>query len=530
MPPRIPSEAGKAGEGVSRRSFLSKTAFYGAVSVGSAAAGWKLFGGRGGAVTPAPPDILMFTIDTLRADRLGCYGYRPSTGIASISPTMDALASRGVLFERVISQASYTTVSMASMFTGLLPCNNGVMDMNHAIEPPTLSERLRDAGYATFGISANPYLGEDFGFTKGFDEYYLRGPLTRAGARRDINTYPKAENLVVPAREFIARAKDAGRPFFAYVHSMDVHEPYVPAPAYAKAVAPGSADRAAVKEAFELILAGEKAQADRLGLLEGDYLDRVIVPRAEERAFFDVQLADLTRFQEHVLAGEAEAASALLAEISSWYDGAVYYTDRVIGSLLADLSRAGLDRNLVVIIASDHGEEFLEHGGCGHGQTLFQEVISVPLVMSGAGLPQGMRVRARVRNVDIFDTLLDVAGAEAGGGDGRTLMNLVRGEPSLNRPAAAYLGVTKGHDRSTRCLIDADDLKLILANNNGVSETLAFDLAADASETRNLAAADFPVAALAARLDALERGTGAGRTYEIEGQTKRQLEALGYLN
>ncbi|MCD6404528.1 MAG: sulfatase [Planctomycetes bacterium] len=484
------------------------------------------------------PNILMFIIDTLRADHLGCYGYarRTSSTGTSISPTIDRLAREGILFENTVSQASYTTVSMASMFTGLYPCNNGVLNMNSVIQPPTLTERLKAAGYATFGISANPFLSKPFGFAKGFDEHVLRGPNTIGkNSGRTITTYPKIENPIVPAASFIRDCAGKGRPFFVFVHAMDVHGPYVPPWTFQKTLAevPQAGNESTYRKKLETILAEERHKAWNEDPNAGDYWKNTVVPRAKRRALFQTQIKGLAQFQNDVVAGSVDVARAAADRIVTWYDAEITYVDSCIKELLNMLSKEKLERRLLTVIASDHGEEFLEHKGCGHAQTLFQEVISVPLILHSPALPGALRIRARVRNVDLFPTILEMAGGRySGPSDGLSLAPLIQGKSQVNRPACSYLGTTKHHPhRHTRCIIDAAGRKLILAFDRRKSTTLAFDLNNDPQENNNiLREASFPFDELTARLNDVENSDVRAETFEMDQKTIEQLKALGYLN
>ena len=281
------------------------------------------------------------SIDTLRADHVGAYGYdRPTT------PNLDALASRGVVFENAISQSSWTRPAHMSMFTGLHPAEHGYVGLidrgRLPATTPTLASVLSQRGYATIAFTGGVNVAAVYGFDQGFNVFRSNGKHFR-------------DNLE-ETRYWLA--EQATEPFFLFWHGYDAHTPYANDPI----------DRRAL---------GIESTRGRIGLRR--------VCRDKERG-------------------------ASLRRVIDEYDAAVHRADRYLGKLIAELDTRGvLDRTIVVVV-SDHGEEFLDHGGCFHLSTLYREALHVPFVVAAPGLTP-RRIAALVpASVSIGATLLDLVG------------------------------------------------------------------------------------------------------------------------
>ncbi|MEY2807536.1 MAG: hypothetical protein RIR65_1953 [Planctomycetota bacterium] len=302
--------------------------------------------------------VLVVSIDTLRADRLGALGNR-----RGLTPNLDALAARGVVWERALSNSPWTLPSYASLFTARTPLAHGAglslecqaawpdagdSTANHsalATGVPTLAEQFRAAGYATAGFHASPFLETRTGLQRGFD-YWVRHAV-------------RADAGVDQALAWIRRQKD--RHWFAFLHLMDPHLPYAPPDAWSRRFA-GVATSELSSDLFDIdALRRAKPDDERRKLLE-----------------------DL-------------------------YDAEVAWTDAQVGRLLDGLREAGLADGVVVALHSDHGEEFWEHGGYEHGHALVEEVLRVPLIVAAPGLAPA-RVPERVRSMDLGPTLLELCG------------------------------------------------------------------------------------------------------------------------
>jgi len=319
----------------------------------------------------AAPDILLISIDSLRADHLGCYGYGQPT-----SPAIDRVAAGGVRFPTTISSSSWTLPAHAALFTGLYDSTHGLVDngLRLSDDHVTLAEALLDAGYQTAGFYGGPYLHPTFGLAQGFVKYQscmtkvpagLSGAAARAASRAERGA--AHEDVTGPRTlEEVTRWLGVAdkRPLFLFVHLWDVHYDYVAPDRYVRMFDP-----------------------DYQGSLDG----RNLISNAA------VSPAMPARDLRHLLA---------------LYDAEIRFTDDTVDRLLRVLEKKrGRMGNTLVVITSDHGEEFFEHGGKGHQRTLFDEVVRVPLILSWPGhFAIGRTVPDQVRLIDVMPTVLAAAG------------------------------------------------------------------------------------------------------------------------
>ncbi len=379
----------------------------------------------GSSTEPATrPNIVLISVDCLRADHLSCYGYeRPTT------PHLDALAASGVRFERTLASSSWTLPSHLSMLTGLPVSAHGIDDdrlytLSDSTGTPLpvplrglfVSEVLQANGYRTGGFFTWKYLEGTFGFGPGFDTwerlghtFYSHPEIGPAWeAVRKSNDVPGMKALAAqypdlfdPARPSapetvdralawldesdpaVSQSADGGRPFFLFVHLFDAHDPYhPPEPHYS--------------------------------MFAGDYqgsIDGYNITNADSAVRHDMDPADLER-------------------LVSLYDGAIHFVDEQIGRLLDGLDQRGLGKDSLVIVTADHGEEFFEHGHKTHRRQLYMESIHVPLILSWPGeLPPKTVVSGTSGLIDIAPTVLAAAGlASPVENAGRNLLPFARGE------------------------------------------------------------------------------------------------------
>lgn len=326
--------------------------------------------------SPPSPDpgrfnVLLISIDTLRADHLGCFGYDKPT-----SPTLDALCAESVAFTQTISQAPSTLHSHASILTSEIPHHHRA---SWAARTPladgavTLAEVLSDAGYDTAAFTGGGQMDRLFGLNQGFDIYQ------QPGGQRFRDT-------VRAALPWLDEHVDDR--FFLFLHSYETHHPYEPEPAYLEAV-------------------GDD--------YDGPLPDQISVD-----------------FLRRVNAGEESIDDADLRHIIATYDAEIRSMDDGLKALLEHLTELGvLDRTLLVF-TSDHGEEFDEHGTVGwHSHTLYDELLHVPLVVRfPRGRFAGTRIDRQVRSIDIAPTVLAAVGLESPPTfEGSDLGTLLRGEP-----------------------------------------------------------------------------------------------------
>lgn len=356
----------------------------------------------GGCGVKEPPNVLVLLVDALRADRLGCYGYPLGT-----SPRIDELAAESLLFSHVFAQSPWTQPSIPTLFTSLYPVQHGVYEgeahtKSGALESDvlaasytTLAEMFRDSGYETAAFVHNAHLRAAQGFAQGFDIYQQE----------------KLDAVEINRRflEFVDRDRD--HPFFGYLHYLDVHWPFQP------------------EEPF---------RSRFLGSREVGVFDRTSWTGL--RGAINSGTIVLSR-------DEADALDAL-------HDGGLAQLDHQLGELLDALRKRGLLENTVILLTSDHGEELLDHGQVGHGGTLYQEVIEIPLMIRLPGAKRTGRVEHTARLIDVFPTLLGIAGIEPPPGlEGRDLL--------VPPPAAPEVVAETRHKSTYRVSIRRGDWKYI---------------------------------------------------------------------
>ena len=337
--------------------------------------------------------LIYISLDALRADHLGAYGYDRPT-----SPVFDSLAQRGILFERAFAPYPSTLVSNISLFTGLYP-------MRHAVYPPsrvlssevaTLPEHLRDHGFRTMAHTEGGYMAGGFGFERGFERYTEFPHETEGQIERTFRLGESFLRQVGPEERF-----------FLLLHSYTTHDPYYPLPDYAS-----------------LYWAGEPPEG---------------AP--------DPTGATLRSINK----GRLEAGEEVAAYYSALYDSSIRYADDVLAALFETLDRLGLAEDTTVVVTSDHGEEFREHGHFGHTQ-VYPESLRIPLLVVHPDLAQGIRVPWLMSVVDVAPTLLDLLGVPPmEGTDGRSLV------PWLADPAGAAAGEAYGE------AIDTISVRTLLA-------------------------------------------------------------------
>ncbi len=426
---------------------------------------------------PGPRNLLLISLDTLRADHLGCYGYPRPT-----SPFLDRLASQGVLFEQAYATSPWTLPSHASLFTGLYPSQHGAMteELSLPTELPTLAEALRGRGLATAGFVSGIFLGPRFGLGRGFERYAVIP--TRAKSGGSGTSLSATDRVSAAGLEWLAARRES--PFFLFLHYFDIHSDYRPEPGFA----------AQFGKPYHGPVDGSTRQLRA-------FLRRQIDFNAEDRA----QLVDL-------------------------YDAEIRQLDQGLEELFARLRERGALDQTVVVVTADHGEEFFEHGGVFHGRTQYQEMLRVPLIIVGPGIPGGLRVDQPVSLVDVAPTLLKLLGAPAAPAiSGRDLTPLWRA-PDAGWPERDLFAEANSPSDGTspQRAVLRGRWKLVL---HGSGERELFDLREDPLERVNRAAAEPEQAAdLERQLTAsLESVREAPALPPLSPAMRKQLEALGYL-
>jgi arylsulfatase A-like enzyme len=435
-------------------------------ALAAALAAGALLAGCGG----RRPDIVLISIDTLRADHLGCYGEKLPT-----SPHLDAFRADSVMFRTVEAQAPSTLASHASLFTSELPAHHGASFARLTALPDsavTLAEVLAREGYRTVGLTAGGQLDPVFGVGQGFQTYRAETEKRRPGAF--------ARRVAEGLRELDASDR---RPLFLFLHTYETHHPYTPAPGILKRLDPG--------------------YRGRLG-------DRISIP-----------------FLEEVNAGRIRLDAADVRHVERAYSAEIVSADRGFGQLIDGLRERHRYRDTLIVVTSDHGEEFDEHGTLGwHSHTLYEELLRVPLLVHlPGGADAGREVALPVRSIDIAPTILELAGvASPDTFDGRSLVPLMRGEDLPELPQVAELD-DDAPPAEAATSVRFRGWKLI--------GTRLFDLGADPGEQVSRSGDDTARWAEMIRIAnaALAHRPGASTPgVHLDEKFERELRALGYLD
>lgn len=471
----------------------------------------------------ARPNVLVFMVDTLRADHLSCYGYDRET-----SPEVDAFAADAVLFEDCQAPSSWTKPSVGAIFTGLPPTSHGAVGPRNVLAPAaeTLPELLQKAGWRTGAMSDNPFITRDFGFGQGFDVFHqlepdvitngtllgkvlfmlrvrsLVGDWFAVGDTIHEGAFPRVDQALA----FIDEAADD--PWFCYVHLMEPHLPYDPPREYAEAFGFPAGEPYERPPVYNGILPHQKAPEPPPGLRE---------------------------------------------KLVAQYDGEIRDMSAAFGKLLDGLRERGLYEDTLVVFVADHGEEFHEHGGWTHGHSLHAETIHVPLIVR---VPQaiaperevgrGRRVRGIVSSTDLFRTLIGALeleyprlADERDFVDGRSLMACLVGKEGKrpldalsdgDRPIFSEVTMGSAELRAVR----HGQWKLIVSRTGPLDEVVQlFAPRRDPGETEDHAdrKPDL-VAELRDKLDSWFRVFEGARLTreerELDDETRERLMQLGY--
>ena len=438
---------------------------------------WGLYVGTGGPTAARPRmHVLLITLDTTRADRLGCYGYTKQT-----SPCLDELAKQAVQFDLAIAQAAVTPVSHASILTGLDPYHHGLRVLHGLVENrlaeehETLAETWQKVGGQTAAfVSAFPVTAA-FGLEQGFEHFDDRFPqadgkglVSPDGTVNTDMSQRRADKTTEAAIAWLDSNADPDRPLFMWVHYWDPHDPYILPPQ-------------TVLDKFE--------------------------PASQSRD-------DLLR---------------------AIYDADVFYMDANLGRLLEAFRRRGFWDNTLVIVVADHGEGLGDHDWWTHG-ILYQEQIHVPLIIRAPGIKGALRISSLVRTIDLMPTILEVVGVSPEfwpNMDGESLLEMMQ-TGRTGRQRLAYSDsvnmLTYGrpdtadkrdHKRDKLyCLMDKTH-KLIY-HQLEPDKTEFYNLQTDPGETTNLAASRPPaLQAMMKQLEALEAFSNI-----MPGMTPSDLERL----
>ncbi|MBI5486630.1 MAG: sulfatase [Deltaproteobacteria bacterium] len=380
-----------------------------------------------------PRNVVLVLIDTQRADHLEPYEVPslrdrlPYRGLDVKSPTLRALADEGVVFDAAIAPENWTLPCTASVLTGLYPITHGAQHERDALSPEVLliSLFLQKQGFKTGAFVANGHVSAPAGFDRGWDtfkNYVKEGQPNQADA------------VLGDALAWVRANK--GSPFFLYVHTVDPHVPYDPPDEYL--------------QMYDAAAYGGPVQG-----------------------------RDTPTLLERVKAGQVVLSERDLVRLHALYEGEVTYHDDALGRFWKELGAAGLQEDTLLIVTADHGEEFEEHGKVGHGHSLFQELLHVPLIIRFPGLPAPRRVPQLVSLVDIAPTIVDLfnlgpaADAMGRAVEGNSLLPYLLGQRAAG-PDAAF-----SNHQGERMAVLAGAWKLIMY---GPTQSALFALSGDTLE------------------------------------------------
>jgi arylsulfatase A-like enzyme len=446
-----------------------------------------------------PPPIVILSLDTLRADHLSAYGYSRPT-----SPTLDRLAADSIRFTSAHSQSSGTLPSHLSLLTSLNPphfqitrkdgknVSQGTTELMLPESVTTLAETLRASGYETIAFTDGGPMSPRYGHNHGFDRYEVTDPGSLGTTLDGLSRL-----LEERGRKVAASDSPETRSLFLFLHTFDVHEPYS---------APEPFSRAFSKESFK-----EMGQSLGFPAFSG---------------LIEKNRSKLTPFD--------------LREFSALYDNGILWADDSVSKLLELLEEHGLYRDAIIVVLSDHGEEFLDHGSFNHGATVYQELVHVPLILRlPGGQHAGRVVEQPVALIDVAPTVLDIAGIEIPEAfQGTSLLKAIE-----TNNGAARLAERPIYFESPRAVtgprgLRRGDWKLIRNAKQGTVEL--YDLSTDPHERNNLALQAVDTREELSRLlsrwiqemEDFGRQEGWSAVPQERGPSEQELEtlrALGYI-
>ena len=450
------------------------------------------------------PNILLITIDTLRADKLSCYGYPVPT-----TPHIDRLAEKSIRFEQAITGGSWTQAAFPVMLTSSYASWYGGCLGPLSTQRPSPVEALAKHGYQTFAFSSSPLLSRNYGYDRGFryfddlipgetdpairklkgGERLLRFPITHTLANlfgqqtRPARLYVSAEELTQRAGRWL---EENPGPFFGWIHYMDVHWPY-------------------------------------------HREEHLVHPQQIAQAWNDIAHLYRVNWKNASITPDQRARYLRL------YEQALQYTDAQLGRLFQKLDELGLSENTIIILVSDHGEEFLERGRWGHFETnLYDEILRVPLLIHLPHDPQSRLIHRQVRLLDLMPTILALAGcAPRPGMEGTNLLPLwEQGEEALSpQPSISEMWRTHWHIIAVR----TEQFKYIW-NSKSPDQPKLFELLSDPGEVSNVITS-FPREAQGFQQQVDQHLQSVMQTAEadpvalpeMDDQLVKRLRDLGYL-
>lgn len=355
-------------------------------------------------------NILLISLDDLRADSLGCYGYSRNT-----SPFIDYISTQGILYKNAFVATHGTFSSHSTILTGLyqgsLYCGKTGIDYKVNERVPMVQEYLKKAGYFTIGVTDGGLLSKAYGFQRGFEIYDDQGEGIEKGTEKVLN--------------YLKENKD-NRPFFIFYHTYEIHSPYNPPEPYNN--------------------------------IFGEYRSNIKPTNAELLKYVHTAWKDLSEED--------------LKFLKARYDGTIRYTDDNLLKFFQKLQEFGFFKKYFLILTADHGEEFCEHGGLLHRDYLYEELIHIPLIITGTGIPKGKKINHLASHIDILPTILKMAGIKK--------MDFHPGKDLFNIKKRKFIFCQY---ENRRYAIRTEKYKFIL---NGDGKLELYDLIRDPKEKENL--------------------------------------------
>ncbi len=460
----------------------------------------------------APPNIVVFLIDTQRADYLQSYGHAAAT-----SPNLKAFADDALIFDHAYAAASSTSPSHASIFTSTYPQTHGVWNRvmlgtgeeEKAIYPSlgyksvTLAEVLEDGGYETAGICDGGNLQINRGLAQGFTTWDSK--------------FLGAHNRVERAQKWLAEERKAGEPFFLFLHTYQVHTPYLPEPQYVEMFADPAYQgpfRKAWQDAFNAYSNGPKV-AGTIRKLQQDYYNPLL-PKD----------------------GEAPPPEEDITFLKALYQAEIRQMDDAFGKFVAWMKKQGLYEDTLMIVTSDHGEEFWEHGTYGHHQ-VYDTTLHVPFIVRAPGGPRGERRQDPIELIDLMPTLIHLADLTPPPSMMGRVLDWETADPSAEK--RDVIGETNWPERQVAYRV-GQQKAMLFPDSERAAEF--YDLATHPGEVKDLANEEQGkkfVAAVLGRMEIWVKYCQEWRTtYQLQPGNREQdrlspeeladMEALGYLD
>ena len=495
----------------------------------SAGCGGRSFASSNGDSGQPPfcPDcnVVLVSLDTLRADSLGTYGYSRAT-----SPNLDRLARKGTVFLNTYAQAPSTFPSHMSIFTSQYPWTHKVVNILRdrlSPETVTLPMLFRQRGYSTLWAAplSDPTLDLDAGFKSGFNDFIDTNQLADKLISDDIKSV------------FAWLERNAQKKFFMFFHTYRVHDPYLPAKTSLERFLAPVPSRYLSREDFERKVSSKAGMDMCQGLSEAlnQALARTCPPAGQPTTEQDI--TDFIRSRIAFWEGLVPDSPADIQYYKTLYDAGVFEADAVVGALYRKLEQLDLADKTILIVTSDHGEEFMEHGRVVHAQ-LYRETLHVPLIFVFPRKKIGRKIPRTAQSIDIMPTILEAVGiAGPVRAEGRSLLPQIKGDTAVPPIPLTFAGPWDGmySVRDNRYTYLVNEVCANSINNQAevCQEAQLYDRAADSGELNNIfpanreAAAGF-AAALYQKIQAASKRPQRPWAQGLSEESKRRIMKTGY--